>query len=59
MRPSESSILLDVGLVPDVYSRALRADMGVGEEAESGFADWYYNLNSNVVQDQISAHGEY
>ncbi len=43
----------------DVYEMALRADMSVGEEAESGFADWYYNLNSNVVQDQISAHGEY
>ena len=43
----------------DVYEMALRADMSVGEEAESGFADWYYNLNSKVVQDQISAHGEY
>ena len=38
---------------------ALRADMAVGEEYESGLFDEYYDLDSDIVQDQIDEHGEY
>ena len=41
------------------YSRALRADMAIGEEYESGQYDEYYDLESDIVQDQIAIHGEY
>lgn len=43
----------------EYYSRAIRADMGLSEEIESGVTDQYYDLNSNIVQAQINAHGEY
>ena len=43
-----------------VYSSAIRADMAVGEEIESGGTDLeYYNLSSPRVQAQIAVHGEY
>ena len=41
------------------YENALRADMAIGEEDESGMFDEYYDLNSNIVQTQIQYHGEY
>lgn len=33
----------------DWYDAALRADMAIGEEAESGFYDNYYDLNGELV----------
>lgn len=44
---------------PSNYERALRADMGIGEEYESGITDQYYDLDSDIVQEQIDYHGEY
>lgn len=41
------------------YDAAIRADMSVGEEYESGFYDDYYDLNSSIVVAQKNAHGEY
>ena len=41
------------------YDAAIRADMSIGEEYESGFYDDYYDLNSNIVKGQVNAHGEY
>lgn len=41
------------------YESAIRADMAIGEEAESGYADQYYNLSGNLVMQQIQYHGEY
>lgn len=41
------------------YDAAIRADMAIGEEYESGFYDEYYNLNSSIVREQAEAHGEY
>ena len=50
----------DIPIAGDVwYGAALRADMAVGEEVESGFADDYYDLSSDIVQEQIAIHGEY
>lgn len=43
----------------DIYERALRVDMAMGEEADSGFTDQYYDLNSSIVRAQIDIHGEY
>lgn len=43
----------------DKYLKAIRADMAVGEENESGAFDSYYDLNSSIVREQIEAHGEY
>ena len=40
------------------YERAIRADMAMGEEVESGITDKYYDLSSDIVQDQIQYHGE-
>ena len=42
----------------DWYEAALRADMGVSEEGESGYFD-YYKLNSDIVQNQAQIHGDY
>ena len=43
----------------DVYESAIKADMGIGEEKESGFSDWYYyNDDSQYVKDQKSNHNE-
>lgn len=41
------------------YRAAIRADMGTGEDDESGFCDEYYDLDSDIVQAQIDAHGGY
>jgi len=41
------------------YEAAIRADMAIGEEYESGFYDDYYDLNSSIVIAQATAHGEY
>lgn len=41
------------------YGAAIRADMSVGEEYESGNYDDYYDLFSDLVQEQIDEHGEY
>ena len=41
------------------YNAAIRADMPVGEEDESGFYDEYYDLNSSIVKKQADIHGEY
>ena len=41
------------------YEAALRADMLIGEEIESGYADEYYDLSSDIVQGQIAVHGEF
>ena len=41
-----------------VYERAVRADMAIGEENESGITDQYYNLDSDIVQEQVRYHGE-
>ena len=38
--------------------RAIRADMGLGEEAESGNFDRYYNLEDGSVKKQKEAHGD-
>lgn len=35
------------------------ADMGIGEEYESGLADAYYDPNNKIVKDQAKANGEY
>lgn len=40
------------------YDAAIRADMAIGEEYESGFYDDYYDLESAIVKSQIDAHGE-
>lgn len=41
------------------YEQALRADMAIGEEYESGFYDDYYDLTSDIVQNQARVHGTY
>ena len=41
------------------YAAAVRADMAIGEEDESGFYDHYYNLNDASVVAQANAHGGY
>lgn len=41
------------------YEAALRADMAIGEEYESGFYDDYYDLSGPKVKAQAKAHGEY
>lgn len=33
--------------------------MSIDEEYESGFYDEYYDLDSDLVKDQVDAHGEY
>jgi len=45
--------------LPAYYEAALRADMAIGEEYESGMFDDYYDLDSSIVQTQIQYHGEY
>ena len=37
---------------------AIRADMAIGEEYESGLYDEYYAPNSNLVKEQVNIHGE-
>ena len=41
------------------YEAAVRADMAIGEEYESGFYDEYYDLDSDIVKAQAEVHGEY
>ena len=51
--------LFDVkALLEEWYKRALRSEMGLGEEPESGFYDKYYDLESDIVQAQAAIHGE-
>lgn len=33
--------------------------MAIGEECEAGYYDEYYDLSSDLVQDQIDEHGEW
>lgn len=40
------------------YNSAIRADMAIGEEYESGYYDKYYNLESDEVREQAQYHGE-
>lgn len=40
------------------YEKAIRADMAIGEEYQSGITDQYYDLNSDIVQEQILYHGQ-
>ena len=42
----------------DWYKRALRADMGLGEENISGVYGKYYDLESNIVKEQERVHGK-
>jgi hypothetical protein len=43
-----------------IYDAALRADMAMGEETESGITAYnYYDLDSAKVQAQAECHGEY
>ncbi len=42
----------------NAYERAIRADMAIGEETQSGIIDQYYDLNSAIVQEQILYHGK-
>lgn len=41
------------------YRSALRADMAIGEEYESGMFDDYYDPNDSRVKKQAKEHGEY
>lgn len=41
------------------YESAIRADMAIGEEYESGVFDDYYDLDGELVSEQIEYHGEY
>ena len=41
------------------YGSAIRADMAIGETYMRGFAEPYYELDSEIVQGQVAAHGEY
>ncbi len=50
----------DLPIVGDKwYLAALRADMAIGEEEESGYYDEYYDLSSAIVKNQVSEHGSY
>lgn len=40
------------------YEKAIRADMAIGEEYQSGITDQYYDLDSDIVQEQVQYHGE-
>ena len=42
----------------NAYERAIRADMAIGEETQSGITDQYYDLNSDIVQEQVQYHGK-
>ena len=42
----------------DWYNAAVRADMVLGEDVESGLFEQYYDLESDMVQEQIRYHGE-
>lgn len=45
-------------IIPKWYDAAIVADMGLGEEGESGYTDKYYDLNSEIVKAQEKAHGK-
>ena len=50
----------DIPLVgKEWYEAAIRADMAIGEEYESGAYDEYYDLDSDLVKAQAEQHGEY
>lgn len=42
----------------DAYEKAIRADMAIGEGNLLGIGDDFYDLNSDIVQEQILYHGE-
>lgn len=46
-------------LFDKAYEAAIRADMIIGEEDESGFFDEYYDLDSEIVMAQANYHGAY
>ncbi|MDE6730076.1 MAG: hypothetical protein K2J71_04795, partial [Oscillospiraceae bacterium] len=46
-------------ILPKWYKAAIRADMAIGEEYESGIYDKYYDPNSSLVKEQAKEHGEY
>lgn len=54
-----AAIYSQLAVFEDWYKAAIRADMAIGEDFESGFSDQYYNLDSESVQAQINEHGEY
>lgn len=41
------------------YSSALRADISIDDGSDNIFFDDYHYLNSDIVKEQISIHGEY
>lgn len=43
----------------DWYASAIRADMAIGESDYMGVYEDYYDLNSQLIQGHIAAHGEY
>ena len=50
----------DLDISGYIYGCAIRADMGIGEETESGITDnFYYDLNSSIVTAHKLEHGEY
>ncbi len=51
------SILPKIGGL-DWYGSAIKADMQIGEEKESGYYDEYYDPNNKMVTDQAKVHGE-
>ena len=51
-----------IGIFPSAdkwYNAAIRADMAIGEDSESGFYDQYYDLESDLVKNQAEVHGEF
>ena len=49
----------DCPVFDDWYHSAIRSEMGVGEDSDSGFYDDYFDLESDMVQAQAREHGEY
>ena len=45
--------------IPQWYAAAIRADMAIAEEDESGYYDEYYDLEGDLVKAQAEIHGEY
>ena len=49
----------DLDISGYIYGCAIRADMGIDEEYESGVMDQYYDLDSDIVEAHKLEHGEY
>lgn len=45
-------------LLCQALGNVLKADMGNGEEFESGIFDKYFKLDSDICSEQIDIHGE-